>query len=366
MPFTASDAVHSTREPWSQRAWVPPAVAMALTAIAGLALGPDFCLLPFYAAGPALAAGRGTPRTVLGSAAASMALITLAAAADGLLGHQRVWIALGGVVVVTAAACWVSVTRMRAERRLVDVSEVAETVQGILMPPPPPRTGPVALTGSYRSAARAARVGGDLFVAAEVPDGARILIADVQGKGLEAVEAAAVVLTAFRDATADVPALDRLARTIERSLAEHTSGDRFVTALFADIHHDGSVTLLSHGHPEPLLLRADGHCRHVPLPDPAPPLGLAALTGDTPTPRAGPSLTDGDRLLFYTDGLSEARDPSGTFYPLRAHAPALLADPCPASALDSLRTDVLRHTRRAPDDDSALLLCEFGPDPAGA
>ncbi|MEV6203571.1 SpoIIE family protein phosphatase [Streptomyces sp. NPDC051771] len=360
MPFTAGEHVRSTREPWPQRAWVPPAVAMALTAVAALVLGPEFGLLPFYAAGPALAAGRGTPRTVLGSAAAAGGLVVLSAAVDGLLGHQRVWVALGGVAFVTVAACWVSAARLRAERRLVDVSAVADTVQSVLMPPPPPRVGPVGLTGSYRSAARAARIGGDLFVAVEVPDGARLLIADVQGKGLEAVDAAAVVLGAFRDAAPNAPALDHLAEHIERSLADRTSDGRFVTALFADIRHDGALTLLDHGHPEPLLLRADGRCHHVTLRDPAPPLGLAALSGVSPTPQAGPSLAEGDRLLFYTDGLSEARDPSGAFYPLRAHAPALLADPCPVSALDGLRADVRRHTRAAPDDDSALLLCEFG------
>ncbi|WP_432077547.1 SpoIIE family protein phosphatase [Streptomyces sp. YPW6] len=107
-------------------------------------------------------------------------------------------------------------------------------------------------------------------------------------------------------------------------------------------------------------------------------------------PKAGPAPTDdgrgtahrrdavpagtfrtlgvGDRILFYTDGLSEARDTEGAFYPVLQRAAPLLRDGRPEDALNRLRADVAVFTGKAPDDDSALLLIEVrGPlaAPAG-
>ncbi|MFJ9948386.1 hypothetical protein [Kitasatospora sp. NPDC091207] len=176
-----------------------PVTVTGVVAVVATAAGPGFGLLPFYSAGPALAAARGTVTTVLGTGALPVGLCLGAAGIDHLLGHTRVVIALGGIVVVSAAACYVSSVRRRAERDLVDVREVAEAVQNVVAPPLPSRLGPVALTGSYRSATRAARVAGDLCQAFEAPEGMRVIVAEVQGKGLDALHTAALVLHTFRD-----------------------------------------------------------------------------------------------------------------------------------------------------------------------
>ena len=68
----------------------------------------------------------------------------------------------------------------------------------------------------------------------------------------------------------------------------------------------------------------------------------------------------GDQLLFYTDGVSEARNTAGDFYPLSEHQ-ALTAGQEPDTVLDRLQQDVLRHVGHALDDDAAMLLLRREP-----
>ncbi len=67
----------------------------------------------------------------------------------------------------------------------------------------------------------------------------------------------------------------------------------------------------------------------------------------------------GDRMLFYTDGISEARDRSGAFYPVE-HCGSLLAGPDAEAALDCHYTEVLRNVGGRLHDASAALLVLHG------
>lgn len=349
-----TSALHATEH----HPWAAPLAAMGFVALVATLAGPGFGLLPLYAAGPALAAARGTTTTVVGMGAVSAGLCLVSAAVDGHLTHTRLLLALGGIAIVTVAASYVSRVRRRAERDLVDVREVADVVQDVLVPPLPPQAGPIRLAGSYLSATKAARVGGDLCQAVPVDDGVRVMVADVQGKGLDALHTAALVLHAFRDTAGGPHELHEVSERIEEALGRRTDSDRFVTGVIAEVRHDGTVDLLNRGHPAPLVRRTDGSLELAHPAEPAPPLGLTDLTGFG---AAGPVasrivLAPGERMLFYTDGLSEARDRAGEFYPVldRAHGP--LAHPEPDLALEQLRADVEDHTGRGSDDDSALLL----------
>jgi hypothetical protein len=83
---------------------------------------------------------------------------------------------------------------------------------------------------------------------------------------------------------------------------------------------------------------------------------LAEFQRDVTTLPFGP----GDQLLFYTDGVSEARNAAGDFYPLSEHR-ALTSGQEPEAVLDRLQLDVLRHVGHALDDDAAMLLLRREP-----
>lgn len=98
--------------------------------------------------------------------------------------------------------------------------------------------------------------------------------------------------------------------------------------------------------------------------DPVPPFGLSALTGGARQDSVNRlTLQAGDRLFFYTDGLSEARDGEGNFYPVGERVAPLLGEGDPGEALSRIRADVAAFTGAPPDDDSALLLIELAPQP---
>ncbi|WP_371484037.1 PP2C family protein-serine/threonine phosphatase [Kitasatospora sp. NBC_00315] len=344
--------------------WLP-AAAMLAVALTDHVTWQNTSLLPLFAVGPALAAGAGPRRRVASATAAAIVLCVVTAASHSRLESTRFAVALTAVVVVAIASWYVATLRLRTEKELTDVRAVADTVQQVLLGPVPARTGSGRLAVSYTSAAEAARIGGDLYEAVPLPGGSvRIIVADVQGKGLPAVRTTAVVLAAFREAAPYAERLDEVGRRIERALARRTESDRFVTAVLAEIAEDGSVDLLNYGHPAPLVRRADGLLESVEPQCPGPPLGLGSLTD------AGPgrdliTLAPGDRILFHTDGLTEARDPSGEFYPVLARAGAPLSEPDPDEALARLREDVARHTRAPLTDDSAFLLFQH-TSPLGA
>ncbi|GGK92221.1 membrane protein [Planomonospora parontospora subsp. parontospora] len=330
-----------------------PFVVMAAVTLIDVLAGPRLGFLPLLTLGPTFASVSGSIRRTALVGVIALALCIPLAYYNRLLLTTQNNLTIATIVAITAASMLAGHLRIRRERELANVRMVAEAAQRVLLRPVPRKAGDLRVALSYTSAAAEARIGGDLYEVVTTPYGVRLLIGDVQGKGLEAVETAAWVLGAFREAAYDEVDLPGVAERLETSLDRHLGGERFVTAIIAEVV-DGEISLLNCGHPPPLLIDSGGRTRLVEPQEEGLPLGLASLGPPLPKPQRLP-FGEGDQILFYTDGVIEARDEARTFYPLteRAH---LLAVDDPQNALDELRSDLLEHIGGPLLDDAAMLL----------
>lgn len=344
-----------------QRRWTVlsslPFTMMAIVAVVDVTAGSGVGFLPLVSLGPAFAVLAGGWRRTLFIGALALVVCFGLGMYDGLLDARRGYTAMASVAGVTAAGLAATVMRQRREAELASVRSIAEVAQRVLLRPVPRSAGNLTVAVSYTSAVAEARIGGDLYEVVTSPGGVRVIVGDVQGKGLEAVETAAVVLGAFREAAHDEPDLVGVSARLERTLDRELQGEKFVTAVLVEVNTGQRATLLNYGHPAPMLLHPDGTVRFVEPPQYALPLGLGAHCADGPQPYQV-DFTPGDRLLLYTDGITEARDRTNHFYPLgqRAH---LLKAPDPDAALTRLREDLMRHVDGPLRDDAAMLLLEY-------
>ncbi|WP_051871561.1 PP2C family protein-serine/threonine phosphatase [Streptomyces sclerotialus] len=196
--------------------------------------------------------------------------------------------------------------------------------------------------------------GGDVHDVVLAPAGPRLLVADVKGHGPAAAPLADAVLAAFRDTAATEEDPVRLARTLDTRIRPGLGEEDFVTLLVADFVPN-EVRLVNCGHPPPL--RIDHRLTPLAPPQPSPPLGLGP---DPRMQRAG--LLPDQRLLFHTDGLTEARSPDGTHFPLDRRVFSALCAPDLDEALDQLLDMLHRHTgRTVPGDDLTVILVQPAP-----
>jgi hypothetical protein len=371
---------------WLTRYWLAlcalPAVA-ALIVLAASSAPDAQLLLPLLAVPPALAGiGAATPRRPL--AYGAVMLVVAIVTAPFTTTPELPAATAAAVLVVTVLSASGGARGGQRDQRLADVTSVAEAAQRALLRPLPRQVGPLELGVVYLAAAAEARVGGDLYEVTRTQFGIRLIVGDVRGKGLDAVEIAADVLGVFREVAHEVYTLAEVARRIDASLARRPAAplEEFVTAVLAEIDPAaGTLTVYNCGHPPPLVLSpgpgnqagsgsqtaSDGQAGSdgqqlpqvtvVDVPAPALPLRLMSLGGTSGAERTVP-LHPGDALLLYTDGVTEARDGRREFYPLEERVAGLAARSGGSTEdlLERLRDDLLRHVGAPLDDDAALLL----------
>ncbi|MEU5980134.1 PP2C family protein-serine/threonine phosphatase [Streptomyces sp. NPDC047315] len=234
--------------------------------------------------------------------------------------------------------------RIGREREMLRLRSVAGAMQRQILLPLPLDTADVVVDGVYEPLQEDRLVGGDVYDVVESPWGTRVLIGDVQGKGLPAVGAAFAVIGAFRAAARRERELTAVVDFLDASVGWHNvraerAGDdeRFVTALVVDIGAHGDARAVNCGHVPPYLLHAGSVTE--PRLTSGVPLGLTALTDEPVTVDAFP-FPPGAVLLLSTDGLMETRSADGTFYPVEqdlARRVRLPADLLPRALCDDAR-----------------------------
>ncbi|MFG2704884.1 PP2C family protein-serine/threonine phosphatase [Streptomyces sp. NPDC048386] len=270
------------------------------------------------------------------------------------------FVLVGCAGLLAVLAC---VVRRNGERRMLHMRDIAETTRRTVLRPLPPEWAGLDHAAAYLAADTEARVGGDFYDIQPGPHGTRVLVGDVQGKGLGAVETAAALLGTFREAGYHERDLATVADRLETRMVRHRNhtaalgrgdGDRFATAVLLGFPPDAPhlVELINFGHEPPLAVGPTG-VRALPSGGGLP-LGMAGLTTATgPPPTLTATLAPDETLLITTDGVTEARNADGAFYALPeavAQAPAV----DPAHLVAHIRDGVLRHSRGHLSDDTTI------------
>jgi serine phosphatase RsbU (regulator of sigma subunit) len=352
-------------------AWlaVPLTIIIAVP-VADLYLPPDIHLGHLLAVAPTFtAAVAGTWLTAAAGVLAVLALIA-GGAERGTLTTENVLVELGALITISILMILFTAFRARRIRELAQVRRVSAATQRVVLRPLPARAGPLSIASAYRAFDTDSTIGGDLYAVTRAPGSTRLVIGDVRGKGLASICSTAVMLGTFRALAHRQLPLPELTTHLEGAvrwdIAENAgpdtdAGESFVTAVIADIPDDEPVVrLISCGHPPPLLLRHN-RATALTVPEPAPPVGLGSLSAAPYVPATFP-FAQGDRLLLYTDGVSETRDHDGVFYPL-AERVAAWADQAPADLVHSITDDLVAYAATPLNDDMALVVVQRDKPP---
>jgi sigma-B regulation protein RsbU (phosphoserine phosphatase) len=230
----------------------------------------------------------------------------------------------GGTPVVIRTAVFDATERRRYERDLLEAmhraerseahaTHLARTLQQTLIPPGLPTVPGLDIAAAYRPAGDGAEIGGDFYDVFEVADDDwMIVVGDVCGKGVEAAVVTAAARHAVRAAAVRRGDVRQVLTTVNEVLLREPTR-RFCTMVVVRLRRrrrDGewSMHVTSAGHPLPLLVRSADAVKAV---------GAAGLllgvSADAQFTEAVVEIADGDVVVLYTDGVTEARAASAFF-----------------------------------------------------
>lgn len=269
--------------------------------------------------------------------------------------------------------------RLRSRRLVADEAQLrreaeslADTLQATLLPPMPPSVPGMDIAARFRAGEAGLRIGGDFYDVFRL--GANdwgIVLGDACGRGAAPASLAATARWCIRAASVRAFSPSIVLRDVNAALVEdREDDDRFCTAVFARLELDTCgawVTVANAGHPLPILVRASD--KVVVRGSSSLPLGLFGAF-EAVDERVG--LGPGDFLVMYTDGITEARDASGSFFGEEGLTDVLrtcVGASSAAEVADAVMTAAARSAEGGPSDDAAVLVVrvpgDAGADPLG-
>jgi serine phosphatase RsbU (regulator of sigma subunit) len=318
----AADTLDAIEPPSNAETVVGVLSVTVLVEVLGVLSGSEVWLLGLLVFLPGTASALCTVQQTKFVAAWTTLFVTFTVVVRAVAGDR--WLDRALLVLLTlalgAASVYACHRRIGREHEMLRLRSTAAAMQRHILHPLPLLTDDVLVNGVYEPVQEDRLVGGDIYDVVASPGGPRVLIGDVQGKGLAAVGAAFAVIGAFREAAHREPTLTALVDALDGAVVRHNSyaeqtgdDDRFVTALVVGIDADAEAQVVNCGHVPPRLLH-EGVVA-TPVVDTGVPLGLAELAVE-PTTVDWFTFPAGSTLVLTTDGLTETRADDGTFYPL--------------------------------------------------
>ena len=249
-------------------------------------------------------------------------------------------------------------TMVRAQR--LRCLSIAAELQYSILPPLSFASNAVSISAALEPCYN---VAGDAIDYAADDGRTRVAIFDGMGHGLESAQCAVLTVAAYRAARRSGRSLAESFQDIDEALASGIHGELFTTAVLAELDtRTGTLRWVNAGHPAPLLIR-QGHVVRALESEARPPLGLGDLIEGPPLEPAVEQLEPGDMVLLYTDGVTEARAPSGEFFGVERlgdlvirHLAGGLAAP---ETLRRVVRELLAHHDDQLTDDATLLMLEW-------
>ncbi len=271
---------------------------------------------------------------------------------DALAREATTYVSLVAELLVVTDAYTDLFSRLRRRKPL----GLAAEIQWELLPPLTFATDRMVISGALEPAYQ---IGGDSFDYAVNGPTVDLIVLDAVGHGLPAALLSTAAIGAYRHARRDMFDLPDIAAAISAVIAGQFPGSQFATAAIARLDLDtGQLRWVNAGHPDPLIVR-DGALARPPWCRPDPPLGLQQRR-----PRVCEvTLHPGDRVLFYSDGIVEARSPDGEFFGEERLADFVIqADAEGDQAPETLRRlmrHVLSHQADQLQDDASIVVLEW-------
>jgi sigma-B regulation protein RsbU (phosphoserine phosphatase) len=241
--------------------------------------------------------------------------------------------------------------RLKASHEQRELDE-ARRIQRKLLPSVVPDLDGFEIATSWQPASG---VGGDCFDAIGFgPNRIALSIADVVGKGIPAALLMSNLQASVRAFATDAAQPQELCQQLNRILCGHIAEGRFISFFYCVADADvGALTYANAGHYPPVLVRADGTVDRLDAGGP-----VLGILPESSYAQGTVSLGRGDRLVLFTDGITEARDEHDEdFGEARLVALALEHRTCSAPALQARLVDaVTTFTGGRFQDDATLIV----------